>query len=110
MSTRKGPGTPKNEALVALAKAVGDHYRATGDDCFTIQLYPSADTIAVVAYYGPADRLTVLVPMTDAGWNVYVETQLAHEFSVVCGERIRQEKFCEQFITGKVLGVVHAYR
>lgn len=102
--------TPKRDALLALATAVGNHYRATGDDGFTIQLYPNGRTVSVCAYYGPSHGVTVFVPITEAGWNAWVETQLEHEFNTVCLKQIEMERLCQRFIAAQVRGVINAYR
>lgn len=108
----RGEGLPKNEALLALAKAVGNRWRATGDDHFTItaQPYPREGLIAVSAYYPNGSPLAVLTPITVEGWNSYVETQLTHEFITVCQKRIDLEKFMSDYIDAKVKGVADAYR
>lgn len=116
MATQQGRGLPKNEALIALAKAVGDKYRATGDSHFTVSAYPTATgaEIAISAYFPERPEgtrtLVVLTPVTLAGWNIHVEQQLVHEFLTVCEKRLQLEKFCLDFIAARVKGAADAYR
>lgn len=116
MTTLQGRGLPKNEALIALAKAVGNKYRATGDSHFTVSAYPTTSQaeIAVSAYFPdqPEGQRTIvaIIPVTLAGWNIYIEQQLVHEFLTVCNKRVELEKFCLDFIASRVKGVAYAYR
>ncbi len=116
MTTLNGQALPKKEAQLALAKAVGDRFRATGDSHFTISAFPttSQTEIAVSAYFPDQPEgqrtLIVLIPVTLAGWNAHVEQQLVHEFVTVCEKRVWYEKFCLDFIAAKVKGAADAYR
>jgi hypothetical protein len=116
MATLNGQALPKKEAQLALAKAVGNRFRATGDSHYTVSAFPtnSQTAIAVSAYFPDQPEgqrtLVVLVPVTLAGWNTHVEQQLVHEFLTVCEKRVELEKFCLDFIAARVKGVADAYR
>lgn len=103
---------PKNAALVALAKLVGDRYRATGNDQFSILLdaHPNRGVIVATAYATGESRLSVLVPMTFEGWNAHIEVQLRHEFITVCQRRIELVKITEAYLAGQTEVAANAYR
>ncbi len=103
---------PKNAALVALAKLVGDRYRATGNDQFSILLdaHPHKGVIVATAYATGEPRLSVLVPMGIEGWNAHVEAQLSHEFTTVCLRRIELVRISDAYIDGQTEVAANAYR
>lgn len=106
----RGEGLPKNEALLRLARAVGDHYRATGDDQFTIDACPflRSGLVAVTARFG-SGPLTVLTPPPAGTWDAHAAERIVHEFAHVCQVRMKFERIAVQMGDARAKEAARAY-
>lgn len=111
MAGVRGEGLPKSEALLALAKAVGDHYRATGDDQFTVTACPFLRNgmVAVTARFESGGTLTVLTPPPEEGWNAHAADRIAHEFGHVCEVRMKFERIASAMGDARTKEAARAY-